>query len=114
MGYTKLVFVAARWQQLLDEATQTMTLRAMPGEGKLCELSIEAIPGTDPVEYEYHCKPMDCDGRCELQARTQPDGSVEFWCECVPGGMKASGAVTGEAATAAAPVISGARRKKAN
>ncbi len=87
MGYTKLVFQASAWLEVYDPKTGTMVLKAEAAgvaEDVLCELQVEPIPGTDPVQYLYSCLSINCGGICKLRKRITPVGT-QYWCECQPG-----------------------------
>jgi hypothetical protein len=65
------------------------------GTEATCRLVCRPIPGSDPPEVEYSCRPSaDCD-RCELITEIAPDGTTIRWCKCVDdgGGLSAAKAV---------------------
>jgi hypothetical protein len=94
MEYKKLVVVAPAWREEFDPATNTLYLRAEFSARGYCETIMTPIPGTDPVEYEYTCLPVTCEGKCELTTRSLPDGTIVVFCACLEGGGPESTALT--------------------
>ncbi|MCB9931947.1 MAG: hypothetical protein H6841_00835 [Planctomycetes bacterium] len=91
MKHKKLVMVAPAWREEFDKKTGVRYLRAEFLKAEACDLIITPIPGSDPIEYEYSCENVTCDGECELRKRTLPDGTTTYRCVCVtPEGKKAS------------------------
>lgn len=85
MEYTQLVFVAPQWKEELDEETGTLYLRAMASGPTLdCELLVDPIPGTDPVQYRYRCRSVGCIGQCKLKT-VLSHGGIVYYCECTGG-----------------------------
>lgn len=81
MSYTKLLLVAPAWLEVLDPETNTMTLKAEGDASAACQLQVDPIPGTDPVQYTYSCISVTCDQTCVLRRQVTPTG-VKHWCEC--------------------------------
>lgn len=85
MEYKQLVFVAPRWKEELDEKTGTLYLRAMASDSTLdCELLMDPIPGTDPVQYRYRCRSIGCANQCKLKT-VLSHGGIIYYCECTEG-----------------------------
>jgi len=102
MEYKQLVFLAPRWKEEFDATTNTMYLRAVTrGADNLCETLVDPIPGTDPVQYAYRCRPLECEGLCELQ-KTPVAGGVLCFCRC-QGGPSAKAASRKKSGSKAKP-----------
>ena len=84
MKYKRLVLIAPAWREELDPKTDTLYLRAEFSARGYCETIMTPIPGTDPVQYEYSCLPVTCEGDCELTYSTLPDGTIVAFCSCPP------------------------------
>ncbi len=112
MSHTKLVFQASAWLEVYDPKTGNMVLKAEPAgvtEDVLCELQVEPIPGTEPVQYLYSCLAINCGGICKLRRMIVP-GGVKYWCECQPGLASAKASKPGTKASAKAKKKPAARK----
>lgn len=111
MEYKQLVFVATQWKEELDEKTGTLYLIATASDSTLdCELLVDPIPGTDPVQYRYRCREVACTRRCELKKEQVPTG-IRYYCRC-PDGASLHSATTTKASKEAKKKKKKARRSK--
>ena len=111
MGYKWLEFIANRWLDTVNDQGVRVIEPVFDGTEATCRLVCKPIPGSDPPEVEYSCRPSaDCE-RCELVTETTPDGATVRWCRCIDGGggLNASRAVK---VKGKAPAKAKARRKK--
>ena len=87
MAYKSVKFLAQEWREHEDPATEELIIEAsFPAATNECLAQAEPIPGADPIKMESSCRPVTCrgDNQCELMTRTEPDGTIVFYCECVP------------------------------
>jgi len=95
MGYKRLEFIANRWLDAVNDQGVRVIEPVFDGTEATCRLVCRPIPGSDPPEVEYSCRPSaDCE-RCELITEIAPDGTTIRWCKCVDdgGGLSAARAV---------------------
>lgn len=84
MGYERLEFIANKWLDLVKDGVRVIE-PVFDGTDAPCRLVCRPIPGSEPPEVEYFCRPgSDC-SLCELRTETAPDGTTIRWCECVNG-----------------------------
>ncbi|MCQ3951614.1 MAG: hypothetical protein DPW14_17575 [Planctomycetes bacterium] len=83
MEYKQLRFIGAAWNQLLDETSGMLTIRPVAkGDASECLVVVSVVPG-DPPQVTFTCERVTCEGVCELEGFTEPNGSVTFECRCV-------------------------------
>lgn len=111
MQYAQLVFVAPQWKEELDEKTGTLYLRATASDSTLdCELLVDPIPDTDPVQYTYRCRSIGCIGQCNLKRVLSPGGAL-YYCECTDSTLKRT-TTEDKAKKSKRPKKSGTKRTK--
>ncbi|MCC6151785.1 MAG: hypothetical protein IT461_16160 [Planctomycetes bacterium] len=89
MAYKSVKFLAQEWREHEDPATGELIIEAsFPSARKRCLVLAEPVPGSEPIQIRYSCLPVSCVGEnhCELKKREEPDGTVVYYCDCVPNG----------------------------
>lgn len=96
MEYKRLEFVANKWLDTVNIQGVRVIEPVFDGTVATCRLVCTPIPGSDPPEVEYSCRPSNDCQRCELITETTPDGATLRWCQCMdgPGGLSAAKAAT--------------------
>jgi len=103
MEYKRLEFVANKWLDTVDKQGVRVIEPVFDGTDATCRLVCKPIPGSNPPEVEYSCRPSsDCE-TCELITETTPEGAIIRWCQCVngPGGLSAAKAAKAPAGSRA-------------
>lgn len=116
MGYKRLLFMASKWlDQVNDDGTRVIE-SVNDGTDATCRVVCIPIPGSEPPQVTYSCVPRAGCNECELKSQQTPGGAIVYWCECVSeaGGLKAEKtAKAGSAKSKAkAKAKSKAKRKK--